>query len=271
MARAVVTALVVVTLTATAVVLATVADGSPTRGRPGQSSGAPWAPAPGTAWQWQLSGTPALVPGVDVYGMDGQETTAAEVRRFRAAGKRTICYLSAGTLEDWRPDAGAFPRSVVGAPMEEWEGERWLDVRRLDVLLPLMAARMDDCARKGFDAVEPDNVDGYLHGTGFPLRAEDQLRYNRALAGLAHERGLSVALKNDVDQIGPLEPHFDFAINEECFRYDECDAYAPFLAAGKAVLNAEYEDTPGRCERARELGISSMLKKQDLGSWRRPC
>ena len=230
-----------------------------------------WSPEPGTQWQWQLAGTPALEPDIDVYGMDGQETTDVEVQNFTDRGLRTICYLSAGTLENWRPDADRFPDTVVGKQMDDWDGESWLDVRQLDILLPIMAARIDDCARKGFDAVEADNVDGYANDTGFPVSAQDQLRYNRALAKLAHERGLSIALKNNVEQIPQLEPHFDFAINEECFRYDECDAYAPFTAAGKAVLNVEYEEVPGRCERARKLGLSSMLKNMELDAWRQPC
>ena len=42
-----------------------------------------------------------------------------------------------------------------------------------------MAARFDLCRQKGFDAVEPDLVDGYIQTTGFPLTAADQLTYNR--------------------------------------------------------------------------------------------
>ena len=234
-------------------------------------TGERWSPEPGRPWQWQLAGTPAVVGGVGIYGMDGQETPENAVRDFADGGLRTICYVSAGSVEDWRPDAHRFPDAVIGKPMEGWKGESWLDIRRLDVLLPVQAARMDQCARKGFDAVEADNVDGYGNDTGFPLTAEDQLRYNRALARLAHERGLGIGLKNDVDQIAALEPDFDFAINEECFQHDECEAYRPFVTAGKAVLNVEYEQTPGRCEKAAGLGITSMLKNTELDAWRRPC
>ena len=105
-----------------------------------------------------------------------------------------------------------------------WPGERWLDIRRLSVLEPLMATRFDMCRDKGFDAVEPDNMDGYRNSTGFPLTAHDQLAYNRLIAELAHERGLAVGLKNDLDQIPELVGDFDFAVNEECAEYDECAA-----------------------------------------------
>ena len=43
-----------------------------------------------------------------------------------------------------------------------------------------------------------------------------------------------VGLKNDVDQISELLPDFDFAVNERCFEYNECDGYAEFIATGKA-------------------------------------
>jgi hypothetical protein len=136
----------------------------------------------------------------------------------------------------------------------------------------LLAARFDQCRAKGFDAVEPDNVDGYANDSGFPLSADDQLTFNRRIAALAHERGMSVGLKNDLDQIEQLQPDFDFAVNEECMRYDECDQLKPFLEAGKAVLHVEYDVAPETfCAKARALRMSSMRKPLDLGPDRQPC
>ena len=60
---------------------------------------------------------------------------------------------------------------MLGKELDGWPGERWLDVRRWDVLEPILAARFDVCRQKGFDAVEPDNVDGYANESGFPLTA----------------------------------------------------------------------------------------------------
>jgi hypothetical protein len=128
------------------------------------------------------------------------------------------------------------------------------------------------CRDKGFDAVEPDNMDGYRNRTGFPLTAADQLRYNRLIARLAHERGLAVGLKNDLDQIPELVGDFDFAVNEQCAQYRECDALTPFVEAGKAVFHVEYEvSTRSFCPEARRLRLSSMLKRYELGVWRRAC
>ncbi|MGW0330530.1 endo alpha-1,4 polygalactosaminidase [Streptomyces sp. NPDC003011] len=237
----------------------------------GEPAGARWRPRPGLDWQWQLSGR--LDTGVDVpvYDIDGFDQSAKTVAALHRDGRKVICYLSTGAWEDWRPDAGKFPASVIGRG-NGWDGERWLDIRRTDVLEPLMAARVDMCRDKGFDAVEPDNMDGYRNRTGFPLTSSDQLRYNRLIARLAHERGLAVGLKNDLDQIPRLVGDFDFAVNEQCAQYAECADLTPFVTAGKAVFHVEYELPTRRfCPDSRRLRLSSMLKKYELGVWRRAC
>jgi hypothetical protein len=72
--------------------------------------------------------------------------------------------------------------------LDGWPGERWLDIRRIGVLAPIMKARIAKCARKGFDALEPDNINGYQNKSGFSLSGSDQLRYNRWFARQAHKR-----------------------------------------------------------------------------------
>jgi hypothetical protein len=131
---------------------------------------------------------------------------------------------------------------------------------------------MDLCTSKGFDGIELDNVDGYTNPTGFPLTAADQLAFNRNLASSAHARNLSVALKNDLDQVPDLVGQFDWALNEQCFEFDECDALQPFLDAHKAVFNAEYNlPTSAFCPQAKTMGLSSMLKHLSLDAYRVPC
>ncbi|MFI8092832.1 endo alpha-1,4 polygalactosaminidase [Streptomyces sp. NPDC086080] len=234
-------------------------------------SGDRWRPRPGLAWQWQLSGRLDTSVDVPVYDIDGFDHSRATVAKLHRDGRKVICYLSTGAWEDFRPDAGDFPAAVIGRG-NGWEGERWLDIRRTDVLEPLMAERVDMCRDKGFDAVEPDNMDGYRNRTGFPLTAADQLRYNRLIARLAHERGLAVGLKNDLDQIPRLVDDFDFAVNEQCAQYGECARLTPFVEAGKAVFHVEYELPTGRfCADSRRLKLSSLLKKYELDAWRRPC
>jgi len=90
--------------------------------------------------------------------------------------------------------------------------------------------------------VEPDNIDGFSNDSDFALTADDQLAFNRLIANEAHLRGLSVALKNDLDQILQLVEYYDFSVNEQCHEFSECTLLTPFITAGKPVLNAEYQD-----------------------------
>jgi hypothetical protein len=231
-----------------------------------------WSPAPRTTWQWQLTTPVDRSVRARMFDIDLFDNSAAVVRALHARGRRVVCYMSAGSLEAWRPDARRLPRSVVGKPLEGWPGEHWLDVRRLDVLGPFLKRRLDLCRAKGFDGVEADNVDAYENASGFPLSAADQLAFNRFLARAAHARGLSIGLKNDLDQVSALEPSFDWAINEQCFQYHECARLRPFVAAGKAVFNVEYELLRSRfCASARRLGFMSMRKRLSLGAWREAC
>ncbi|MEU2296447.1 endo alpha-1,4 polygalactosaminidase [Streptomyces antibioticus] len=230
-----------------------------------------WQPRPGLAWQWQLDGPVDPSVDVPVYDIDGFENTAADVARLHRDGRKVICYINVGAWEDFRPDHADFPRSVLGGA-NGWSGERWLDIRKISVLRPIMERRFDMCAEKGFDAVEPDLVEGYSNDTGFPLTARDQLRYNRMIADIAHARGLSVGLKNDLPQIPQLLPHFDFAVNEECAEFDECARLSPFIKAGKAVFHVEYaEPNSTFCTESHRLNLSSMRKRLELGVWRKPC
>lgn len=231
-----------------------------------------WHPAPGTTWQWQLTGPLDQTVDAAVYDIDLFDNDARVVAQLHAKGRKVVCYMNAGAWENWRPDAGQFPASVQGAVLSGYPNERWLDIRNLAVLRPLMEARMNLCRARGFDAVEPDNIDGFANDTGFGLTPQDQLAYNRFLAAAAHARGLAVALKNDVDQVGALLPSFDFAINEECFSYQECASLAPFVRAGKAVFHVEYELAPDAfCPQTRSMGFSSMQKHRSLDSWRIVC
>ena len=167
-----------------------------------------WQPTPNTSWQWQLTGEIDTSYDVDMYDIDLFDVPQGVMDELHGDGRIVICYFSAGSYEEWRPDAGDFPDEVLGEPLDDWPGERWLDIRRIDLLGTIMTARMDLAVQKGCDGVEPDNVDGYANDSGFPLTAEDQLTYNIWLSTEAHQRGLSIGLKNDLDQILELLPIF---------------------------------------------------------------
>ncbi|MGE3289600.1 MAG: endo alpha-1,4 polygalactosaminidase [Pseudonocardia sp.] len=224
-----------------------------------------WVPRVGETWQIQLQGAVDTSIDADVYDVDLFDVDEAVVDALGAEGAHVMCYLSAGTFEEWRDDASRFPDEVVGKPLKNWPGEHWLDVRRLDVLEPILADRLDLCRAKGFDAVDPDNLDGYTQDSGFPLTAEDQLRFNRLVARLAHERSLAVGLKNDLEQVGELVSEFDFAINESCVATGECHLLTPFIAAGKPVFHIEYVLRPVEfCAVTVPLRFSSVWKPRDL-------
>lgn len=225
-----------------------------------------WKPAPTTApWQWQLQGRVKTSFAASVYETDGFDTPRSKVRQLHRQGRRVICYLDVGSWERYRPDASRFPRSVIGRRYEGFPDERWLDIRRFRSFAAPLKHRFTMCARKGFDAVEPDNVAGWENRTGFPITRRDQLRFNRWVARQVHRRGMSVALKNDGRQAKQLVRNFDFAVVEECFHYHECGPYRTFIAHGKAVFEAEYEIKPSRfCPAARAIGFSAIRKSYDL-------
>jgi hypothetical protein len=207
-----------------------------------------------------------------MYDIDLFDAPDGVIEGLHEDGRQVVCYFSAGSWEEWRPDGGDFPDAVKGNNLAGWPGEKWLNVRRLDLLGPIMEARLDLAVTRGCDGVEPDNVDGYANLTGFGLTGTDQRRYNTWLAERAHERGLSVGLKNDLGQIPGLVGIFDWALNEQCFEFDECEALLPFVAAGKAVFGVEYQGTPESfCPQAAAYGFSWLKKHLALGAWSIAC
>ncbi len=235
-----------------------------------------WRPPLGATWQWQLDQLPVNQSfDVDMYDIDLFDNEASVVAALHAAGRKVICYISVGSWEDWRPDKDQFPTEVIGKAYEGWEGEKWLDIRQIDLLAPIMQARFDQCKAKGFDGIEPDNIDSYTNNTGFPLTYDDQLKYNLWLAKEAHARGLSIGLKNDGEQVADLLPYFDWALTEDCFADGWCEQMMPFVAAGKPVFAAEYTDTEISfnqfCSLAKTLKFSGLLKTRDLNAWQKVC
>jgi hypothetical protein len=236
------------------------------------AAGAPTRPAPSDELQWQLGDLPADVAvDAEVYDLDLFETTRAEVARLHDDGRFVVCYLSAGSWEPYRPDSRRFPAAIRGRPIQGFEDERWLDIRRLDVLLPILEARLDLCARKGFDGVEFDNVDGWTNDTGFPLTRQHQFTFLRRLANEAKERGLSPGLKNALGLIPRLVGHFGWALNEQCLQYQECGRYRPFVEAGKAVFIVEYRGPIDAVCGREPRGTSVSLKRLRLDAHVRRC
>ncbi len=227
---------------------------------------------PGVNWYWQLQGSINIARTSEVYDIDLYDVSAATFASLKQSGHKVICYFSAGTYEDWRSDANMFPAASLGSEVDGWPGEKWIDVRNTTVR-QIMAARLDQAKSKGCDGVEPDNVDGYSNGNGLGLTKQDQISFNSYLADQAHARGLVIALKNSTDLVDSLVSKFDFAVVEECFKYNECEAYSPFVKQNKAVLNAEYTKfSSATCDKAKQLGFSTVFYNLDLnGKVFDPC
>jgi hypothetical protein len=276
------------------------------------TAGACWTPPVGARWQYQLEarsrkydatgginvdiclppfgGGPCVSPEVydiDLYvderisGDGNFVVNTAAVDAIHARGRHAICYLSAGTIETFRPDYQQFVDfdaacggCLIGNPFSaRFPDEFWANLNddqgQRTFMLQMVEARVQKCAAAGFDGVELDVVDAFAQGapvTGWNISAATQLAYNQALANMVHGYGLTVALKNDLEQRAALMPYFDYAINEQCFQYDECDTnpgpgYPAWIAAGKAVFTVEYRLGPRRfCAEANAAGYSSIKK-----------
>jgi hypothetical protein len=237
------------------------------------------------SWQWPLQGPIDTTLNVDVFDVDLFDTPVNTIKALKAKGVKVICYFSAGTYEGWRSDWKKFFPFITGssytgarAPfagnMADWD-ERWLDIRRINLLRPIMTSRIKLAVAKGCDAVEPDNMDAYtnLGEVKKPLTAAHQLAYNEFIANTAHSLGMSVGLKNDLNQLSQLVSFYDFAVNEQCFQYQECSRYInTFVKANKAVFGAEYQGDPAVfCPTANQMKLSFQKKTLALKQWRVGC
>ncbi|HET7679596.1 MAG TPA: endo alpha-1,4 polygalactosaminidase [Xanthobacteraceae bacterium] len=239
------------------------------------ATAAHWRPPAGMTFSIILSVSPATVnTSAQVVDLDLFETRYSTIAALKRQGKRVVCYLSAGSWENWRPDRNRFPKSVIGKNYDGWPGEKWVDIRAESVK-NIMKARMDLCKLKGFDGVDADNVNGYQQDTGFRIRRADSVAFLRFLAAEAHKRGLAFGLKNTTELARDVLPLMDFAVTEDCFGQGWCAQSRNFIAANKPVFAIEYTDNhisfPAFCQQARNLGLSPIYKKRNLDTWEKRC
>lgn len=235
--------------------------------------GSIWHPAPGTTWQWQLTQTIDTSVDAAMFDIDLFEAPQSVIDTLHGAGRKVVCYFSAGSYESYRSDASMIPTAARGNELVGWPGELWLDTRDATVR-DVMRARLDLAVTKHCEGVEPDNVDGYANNSGFPLTMATQLDFNRFIAAEAHARGLSVGLKNDLDQVVDLVGNFDWELDEECYQYSECSMLTPFISATKAVFHVEYGDASLAntvCPTTTALGFSTLIKHLALDAFRVVC
>jgi hypothetical protein len=238
-----------------------------------------WHPGRLTSWQYDLEWpvpVPTNIGPVQVYDIDydgseqGTEAqVAAVVARIHAQGSHAICYVETGGWENYRPDAGHYPRSVLGSPISGYPDERYVDIRRWAVLEPILDDRFKQCKAEGFDGVETDIDDSYTDSTGFPLTLHDELSFDTQVAKVVHALGLAWFLKNGINDdafITDMAPLADGTVNEQCWQYADCSQLGPFAKAGKPILNVEYENLPQSttCKQALAFPMATMHTNVNL-------
>lgn len=231
-----------------------------------------WQPGLSDHWKWQLQlqGNLKPIDGVNVYAVDADISTGS-ILRAHASGAKVMCYISAGSAENWRGDFHVFPQAVIGKTYQGWPGEWWLDIRRLDLLAPIMRARIKKCRDKGFDVLDPDNINGYENDTGFDLTRTDAVRYIRWLADEAHRQGLALSLKNGEALIREVADVVDMMQSESCYYYDNCREVKAMTDLGKPVFAVEYRELldaeefhTRACEKARKYGLTMIYRDRGL-------
>lgn len=227
-----------------------------------------WAPGPGLRWQIQLTG-PVVDLGATVYDLDPYTTAMETVTDLHLDGALVMCHLDVGEADGTLPDAARLTGPVLAGPAGP--GGRWLDIRRWDLIAPVLTDRLALCRTKGFDAVDADHADGYARPTGLPLTRADQQEYDVRVAGLARAAGLAVGERTGPALAAALLPYLDFAVVTGCDSASDCAAWVGYVQHGKAVFDLETTANVGVCARARAYGFTTTLQSPDLGIEVLPC
>ena len=207
---------------------------------------APGAPAPppaGTVVDYQLGG--GYDPPAGVGGVVRDSTDEP------AEGLYSVCYVNGfqtqpADREVWLDERPDLVLHRDGEPLidENWPDELILDAStggKRQRIAEELAATFDRCASAGFDAIEIDNLDSYTRSDGM-LSQNDAVALASLYAEHAHADGLAIAQKNSAEfgERGRDEAGFDFAVAEECHRFDECELYTDVW--GDHLLDIEYSD-----------------------------
>ncbi|MBP0461955.1 endo alpha-1,4 polygalactosaminidase [Streptomyces montanisoli] len=230
------------------------------------------------------SAHPMRLPAADApfdYQLGGAYQPPAGVRavsRDRSArpapGLYNVCYVNAfqaqpGDAVDWwrAHHPGLLLRDRRGALVidEDWH-EPLLDIStagKRGELMDVVGGWLDGCAKAGFDAVEPDNLDSYQRSDGL-LDEADAVAFAKLLVRRGHHDGLAVAQKNTGELLGRHKQiGFDFAVVEECAHYGECPDFA--AAYDRRIFDIEYDgkDFSAACRRfGRTLSVT--LRDRDV-------
>ncbi|KAF7877516.1 hypothetical protein EAF04_001193 [Stromatinia cepivora] len=225
-----------------------------------------------------------IYPNTTIYDIDlflSTNTTPPIIRTLHSKSHKVICYFSAGTIETFRPDTDRFIPSDYGKQLPEWQNEYWANISSPNVR-SIMLSRLDMAVNQSCDAVDPDNVDGYSNDNGLGLTQDDSIEYMQWLAAEAHGRGLGIGLKNAGEIIDRVLDDVQFAVNEQCVQYQECDTWQVFIDNGKPVFNIEYPKDAPKVSQVEKTdvckgsdihadGFFTIIKKMELDDWVESC
>ncbi len=274
---------------------------------PKKARGTWWKPGSGDLpWQWELdhalrltnttdmgtnntlpSGAPAPAPVV--YDIDGIDNSASTVAALHAMGDHVICYIEVGSAGNYYSAAGEglattyyAQYQAAGDLGDKLSGypEYFLNINAPSALAITEAMISQQCAAKGFDAVETDideTFDDNEGPTGFTITEPEEEAYMTTLANYMHSLGLAWIIKNP-DDVGnasyadAMYPLADGVITEQCNQYDSCQ-YLSEYKGHKAIFNAEYspETTSEFCAADIAAGINGALFPVSLNGPRSPC
>lgn len=223
-------------------------------------------PEAGAVFDYQLGGP--YPPDQDV------EAVSRDRSAEPAEGLYNVCYVNAfqtqpGEAVTWwqknhpdlllKDDDGSL---VIDTDWEEPLLDISTPVKRRE-LMAVVGPWIDGCAEKGYDAVEPDNLDSYERSDDL-LTPEHAAAFAELLAERAHGRGLAIAQKNTTDVLPERgRVGFDFAVVEECAAYEECGDFAD--AYDDKVFAVEYtrKDYRAACD-AWGPRLSVTLRDRDV-------
>ena len=207
---------------------------------------------------------------VDLDVLDTEKTT---IEKLKKQWKVVIWYINVWAIENYRDDYKNFPKNVIWKTYSWWEDEKYLDVRKYEDFKKYILNRLDIAQEKGFDWIEPDNMDTYdnFSETWFKILQWDMKEYLTWLNIEVNKRWMFLIQKNAPELSLKMEKKFDAALLEWAFYNNFEDDFKNYIKNWKKVFNVEYTDNTTKkyfleniCPKSKKMWFISILKNRNL-------